>query len=87
MNKYELTIVLESKATPAKKKKISGVIEKIVADCKGKVGKMEDWGVIGTGLYLHFPLELDSSAVKGISTQLNRKEEILKYLLVKAAAR
>jgi ribosomal protein S6 len=83
MQKYELTVVLEGKATAAKKKKVGEAIEKIVVVVKGKLGKVEDWGVIGTGLYLHFPLELEKSEVKGILAKLNQETEIKKFLLVK----
>lgn len=85
MNKYELTVVLDAKATPAKKKKIVEMIEKVVSVTRGKSGKPEDWGAIGAGLYLHFLLELESSKVKGIFTKLDQETEILKYLLVRQA--
>lgn len=83
MQKYELTIVLEEKASVAKKKKIQETVEKIISLVKGKVGKVEDWGVVGTGVYLHFPLELEKSSVKAISTKLGQEGEIKRYLLVK----
>lgn len=85
MNKYELTVVLDAKATPAKKKKIVEMIEKVVSVAQGKSGKPEDWGIIGTGLYLHFLLELEPGMVKAISTKLDQETEILKYLLVRQA--
>lgn len=44
MNKYELTVVLDPKATVAKKKKVIETIEKIISLLKGKLGKVEDWG-------------------------------------------
>lgn len=83
MEKYELTLVLDGKATPAKKKKVVEAVEKVVGIVKGKLEKMEDWGVVGTGLYLHFPLELETSSVKTISTKINQESEILKYLLIR----
>lgn len=53
MNKYELTLVLDAKTTPAKKKSILESLEKTVNLLKGKMdkqslplsGKVEDWGV------------------------------------------
>ena len=83
MEKYELTIVLDSKATSAKKKKVTETIEKIVALAKGKLGKVEDWGVKESGLYLFFPLETPKSSVKMISTKVSQEESIKKYLLIR----
>jgi small subunit ribosomal protein S6 len=44
MRNYELTIVLDGKATSAKKKSMAGKIEKLVKDLKGKIVKNDDWG-------------------------------------------
>jgi len=92
MQKYELTVVLDGKATVAKKKKVQEAIEKIVNLSKGKLGKAEDLGTkelaykikkSATGVFLHFPLELDASEVKSLSVKLNQETEIIRYLLVK----
>lgn len=83
IGKYELTIVLDSKATAAKKKKVTETIEKIVALANGKLGKLQDWGVKENGLYLFFPLETPKSSVKMISTKVSQEEGIKKYLMVK----
>lgn len=83
MPKYELTLVLDSKATVAKKKKITETIEKIVTLLKGKIGKVEDWGVKENGLYLFFPLETPKSSVKMITTKIGQESEVLRYLLIR----
>ena len=83
MEKYELTIVLDTKATAAKKKKVTETIEKIVTLLKGKLGKAEDWGVKEAGLYLFFPLETPKFSVKMISTKVSQEEDIKKYLLIR----
>lgn len=83
MEKYELTIVLDAKATAAKKKKVTETIEKIVTLLKGKLGKAEDWGVKENGLYLFFPLEIEKSSVKMIATKVGQESEIKKYLLIR----
>lgn len=85
MEKYELTIVLDSKATAAKKKKVTETVEKIVALAKGKLGKVEDWGVKENGLYLFFPLETPKSSVKIISTKVSQENDIKRYLLIRKA--
>lgn len=83
MQKYELTIVLDVKATAAKKKTIGETVGKIVKVLEGKVEKTEDWGEKEAGQVLHFLLELDKSAVKNLTTKLNGEEGIIKHLLVK----
>jgi small subunit ribosomal protein S6 len=92
MREYELTIILDGKATSAKKKTIQSLVEKIVSLGKGKVGKVEDWGVkdlmyeIGkskTGVYLFFPLELEAEAVKNLSSKIKVEKDVLRYLLVR----
>jgi len=91
MNKYELTVVLDGKTTPAKKKTFQELLEKLVKIGKGKVVKLDEWGVknlaykIGksaTGLYLHYTLELESESVKGIATKLNQEGIVLRHLLI-----
>lgn len=91
MNKYELTIVLDGKTTPAKKKVAQEWVEKLIKIAKGKIVKLDEWGVrdlacrIGksaTGLYLHYTLELESGSVKGIATKLNQEGVVLRHLLI-----
>ncbi len=92
MRNYELTILLDGKATAAKKKRVVDKIKKIITTLKGKVGKLEDWGEkelaykikkSTTGIFLHFPLKLNSAAAKAINGKLRLEEEILRYLLVR----
>ncbi len=89
--KYELTIILDGKASSAKKKSVIESIEKTVKLLTGKVVKTEDWGVkqmfhkIGKsqeGLYVHFELELPVKAVRQLSQKLQMDEQILRNLLV-----
>ncbi len=91
MNKYELTLVLDGKTTPAKKKAVQKLIEELIKIAKGKIVKLDEWGVkdlayrIGksaTGLYLHYILELESGQVKGIATKLSQEGVVLRHLLV-----
>lgn len=92
MQKYELTLVLDGKMTPVKKKSTRGDVEKLVATFKGKVGAVEDWGEkplaynigkVTSGNFLFFPLELDPQEVKGLATKLNLTENIVRFLLVR----
>lgn len=86
MNKYELTIVLDSKAGAPKKKKVVESIEKLA-----KITSEKDWGVkelaykIGkstSGLYLYFELELDPKGVKALNEKLRTDADILRFLLI-----
>lgn len=91
MRKYELTVVLDGKASSSKKKSVTDLVEKVVSIAKGKVAKVEDWGTkdlaykIGkseTGVYLHFPLELETSSAKDLVAKLRANEDIIRYLLI-----
>ena len=92
MSKYELTIVISGKSTPAKKKSVGGMVEKLLKTFKGKVEKFDDWGEIDlayqikksdSGVFLHYIVELESDSAKAIVQKLNLEEEILRYLMVK----
>jgi len=92
MNNYELVIVLDGKATVAKKKSARAIIEKLVKINKGKVLDMEDWGTrdlaytIGkseTGAYLIFSLELEPEGAPEINSKLRLEENIIRYLLIR----
>lgn len=93
MKKYELTVVLDGKATPAKKKNITQKIQKLIETLKGKILKEEDWGQkelagkigkSGTGIYLHYEVELDAKGAGSINDKLRIEEEIIRHLLVKS---
>ena len=90
--KYELTIIINGKATAAKKKKIIENVTDIVKTNKGKVISVDDWGErdleykiekIDTGIYLLFNLELDAKAVSSLPSKFNVEEEVIRYLLVR----
>lgn len=83
MTKYELTVVLDVKATAAKKKALIEQIGKIVKVLEGKVEKSDDWGEKAAGQVLHFLLELEGSKAKDLTLKLNGEEGIKKHLIVK----
>lgn len=92
MNKYELTVILEGKATSAKKKTILETLEKSIKMLEGSVSKAEDWGVkemfheikkVKEGLYLHIPFEMNAKSIKSFEIKLKAEENILRYLIVK----
>jgi len=94
MKNYELTLILEGKATSAKKKAVLESLEKIVKMFRGKMDKVEDWGVKEMfheikknkeGAYLHIPLELPSESVKQLDLKLKTEESILRHLIVSAS--
>lgn len=91
MDKYELTVVVDGKSA-AKKKTVTDKVEKLVSVLKGKVGKVEDWGVKDlaykikksqSGIFVHFPLELEGSAAKSLGDKLRIEDDIIRYLLVR----
>lgn len=92
MVKYELTIVISGKSTPAKKKSVKETIEKLLKTFKGKIEKFDDWGERelaypimknDSGSFMHFIVELEGDSAKSIVQKLNLEEEVLRYLLVK----
>lgn len=92
MKSYELTIVMDGKLSPAKRKAIQEKTTKLVEAFKGKIGKVEDWGTKDlaynikkseTGSFVFFPLELEPANAKALNDKLRLEEELIRYLLVK----
>ncbi len=98
MRNYELVIVLDGKATAAKKKSTTEKIEKLIKEVKGlsaqagKVGEIKDWGVKDlsykikkstTGVYLILPLELEGEGAKSLSNKLRLEGDLIRYLIVR----
>jgi small subunit ribosomal protein S6 len=92
MNNYELTLVIDGKGGPAKKKKVTETLEKTLKIFKGTIKDSKEWGIkelaykLGksdTGLYLHFELELDAGGVKALNEKLRTDSEILRYLVIR----
>ena len=92
MYKYELTIVLDGKVTPAKKKTVISTMENIVKTFEGKVEKTEDWGEKdifeasgknSSGYFILFLIEFSKPSVKSLNLKLKMEEDIKKFLLVK----
>jgi small subunit ribosomal protein S6 len=90
---YELTIVLDGKATAAKKTAVTKAIEKALEMGKGKMGEISDWGVKDlfyqirkskTGLFLHMPVTMEASYVKQLDNKLKMEENVIRYLIVRS---
>ncbi len=95
MNKYELTLILDGKATAAKKKSVLESMEKTIKLLEGKIEKAEDWGVkelfheikkVKEGLYLHMPFEMEAKSIKTFEIKLKATDDILRYLIVRTEA-
>ena len=93
MNKYELTIVLDGKATKAQITEKKEFIEKLVKISEGKVLKNEDWGIKNleykiknstSGFFAYFEIEVTPASIKDINEKLRLEEGIIRYLLIKA---
>lgn len=92
MNKYELTLVLDGKTTPAKTKSALEKIEKLIANVEGKVVKKESLGekelsyLIGKsekGIFSFYELELSGKGAKQLGDKLKLEETFIRYLLIK----
>ena len=92
MQKYELTIVFDSKTSAAKRKTVREGIEKTVTLLKGKMQTVEDWGEkdlafkikkAPKGVFVHFPLELSSDSAKKLLEKMRTEDAIIRYLLIR----
>lgn len=92
MRNYELVVVLDGKATAAKRKVATEKIEKLIKSVKGKIGKVTDMGVKDlsykikkstSGVYLLLPLELEAAGAKELGGKLRLEDEFLRYLLIR----
>jgi small subunit ribosomal protein S6 len=92
MAKYELTVLVDGKATAAKVKSTTEKLEKAVKEIGGKVDKSDNWGKMDlayklgksdTGVYLFFEIELEGNKVKSLSNKLATDDSLLRYLVVK----
>lgn len=92
MNNYTLTVVVDGKLTPAKRKSVTESLEKLVASFKGKVDKIEELGEkelaytikkANTGYFLNLKLSLEGEGTKGLLSKLNLDDNLLRYLLVR----
>lgn len=92
MDTYELTIILPSDYTQAKRDRVLKAIEKEIEELGGKVEDMKEWGKKQfvhpvekktEGVYVLYKLSLSSTKVPNLSRALNLQEDLLRYLLVK----
>lgn len=83
MNKYELSVIIDAKASPAKKKSLIEKVTKMAELLKGKVGKIEDFGEKAYGIVLMFPLELAGNAAKALQTKVRQDEDVKKHLMIR----
>ena len=92
MQKYELTIVMDAKATVSKRKTVRESLEATVVLLKGKVGTVLDWGekqlaykmnAKSEGYFIHLPLELSPDSAKKLTEKIKTEDAIIRYLLVR----
>ncbi len=92
MNKYELTIMVSGKATPAKQKSVIEKVKKLIETFKGKVQTTDAWGKIDlmykikgndSGVFTLFNIELNPGEVKKLTQKIKMEEDLLRFLIVK----
>lgn len=93
MRNYELTVVLDGKATKAQISEKKELIEKLVKLFEGKIVKQEDWGIkdlaysikkCATGFFFYSDIEIPAGKVKDLNEKLRLEEGIIRFLLVKS---
>lgn len=91
MNKYELTVIISGKSTPAKQKSVVEKVNKQVEAFKGKVEKADEWGKVDlaykiegneSGIFVIFDIELNAESVKKLSDKLKIEEDIIRFLIL-----
>jgi ribosomal protein S6 len=91
MEKYELTVIVSEKTTPAKVKSFGQKLEKLLTTLKGKITEEKNWGTLefsykikkeGSGVYLHYVLELDKKTVSKLNESLRTDDLVIRHLLV-----
>ena len=92
MNSYNLTVILDGKATAAKKKAALEKLSSLVTTFEGKIGDIEDLGEKDlayeinkstTGVYLNLPLTMNGEAAKKLMDKVRLEDYVLRYLLVR----
>lgn len=91
MKSYELTVILDGKATPAKAKAYQERLEKQLKLLSGKIVTFKNWGKkefsypinkLTSGTYLFFELELGGRQAKELAVKLRSDEDVVRHLLV-----
>lgn len=92
VNSYLLTLVLRPEMEEKARKELLDDVKKKVLGKSGKVTKEDLWGSRDLsypikkqtkGYFVHFELETDPEAARGIDKTLKVEEDILRYLLVR----
>ncbi len=92
MNKYELTLVLNSDLTSENQKKVLAKIGKLITDFKGKAGKTKEWGKKQlaypikkktVGIFQLMNIDLPPEAIKDLDQKLRLEDNLLRFLIVK----
>lgn len=91
-NNYNLTVVIDGKMTPAKRKGVLEGLEKLISTLKGKIEKVEDLGEkelaytikkANIGYFFNFKLNLETANTKNLLSKLQLDDNLLRYLLVR----
>ncbi len=99
MRNYELTFVLSAKLTKDDQDKILTKVKKLVAEAKGKIGEIKEWGkrelaypVLPAsrhgqkekeGFFFTIFLELEGNEAKLLENKIKVEEDVLRHLLVR----
>jgi len=90
---YELVVIISSQADKKDREKLTNLIKKKITSLKGKVTKVDDWGVRDFTYpikkqtkadYVQFNFSLEKGKLAVFKKELQSKEKILRHLLIKA---
>jgi small subunit ribosomal protein S6 len=95
MRQYELVVIFSTEKNTKTEKKSAEEIKKLITSLKGKVDKIDDWGLKTlsypikkqtTGLYIQFNFSLPEEKTAQLKKSLLANENIIRYLLIRGGA-
>ena len=92
MNKFETVLLFSPDLTQSNLSKLEDVFKKQLKKFKGSIIEEEDWGLRNLSykikknnkaFYKLFQIEIEGSKIQEIKENLNKEEQIIRYLFVK----
>lgn len=95
MTNYELMLILDSTISDSDREESIKGLKAVLEEAKAKISNEDVWGEkklaykinkSNRGYYYLYDLELDGTAIKSISRELNLDKNIVRYIFVKKDA-
>lgn len=92
MRQYELVLIFSPELSSEKQKKLLTQVKKIIADARGKVAKVDEWGKrdlaypikkLSQGVYFLLEVEMEPAGGGELEKKMKLEDDIIRYLLVR----